>query len=66
MLDQLHINSPIEVNARLTDITGRVVAEQKNAKVMETASLAEGLYLLTLTDKEGKLIKVEKINKNAR
>jgi hypothetical protein len=66
MVDQLHINSPIEVNARLTDITGRVVAEQKNAKVMETASLAEGLYLLTLTDKEGKLIKVEKINKNVR
>ncbi|MES2480348.1 MAG: T9SS type A sorting domain-containing protein [Bacteroidota bacterium] len=63
MVDQLHIISSVEVNARLTDITGRVVAEQRNAKVIETATLAEGMYLLTLTDKEGKLIRIEKVNK---
>lgn len=63
VVNELHINSPIVVNAKLTDVTGRVVLQQQNATKLETSTLAEGMYLLTLTDKEGNLIKVSKINK---
>jgi|GEM_PF-3509364 len=63
VVNELNINSPIEVNAKLSDVTGRVVLEQAKATKLETSALSEGMYLLTLTDKEGKLIKVVKINK---
>ena len=61
--EQLYINSPIAVTAKLTDITGRVVKTQEQATVLNLTDLAEGMYLLSIMDKDGKLIRVEKINK---
>lgn len=61
----LHISSPIIVSASLMDITGRVL--QMHAAATEltfnTSELSSGMYLLSLSDKNGKLLRVEKINK---
>lgn len=63
VINELHINSPVQVNAKLSDVTGRIVLEQTNATKLETSTLADGMYLLTLTDTDGNLIKVAKITK---
>lgn len=61
--DVLYIKSPVAVDIRLSDLTGRIVLSREDAKSVSLADLAGGTYLLTLTDKEGNLVKVEKINK---
>ncbi|MFA6151802.1 MAG: T9SS type A sorting domain-containing protein [Chitinophagaceae bacterium] len=61
--DKLHIESPVLLNASLTDLSGRVIVSQTDVKDIDVAALANGMYLLNLTDSEGKLIHVEKINK---
>ncbi len=61
--DILHIQSPISLNARLTDMSGRTILNKINVSDLDITTLANGLYLLNLSDKEGKLILVEKINK---
>jgi hypothetical protein len=61
----LHISSPIMINASLLDLTGRVLQMQTSATEFSfnTSELAPGMYLLSLSDKKGKLLRVEKINK---
>lgn len=61
--DKLFIESPIVLNAQISDLTGRIIQYQKNVKSIATGELVAGMYLLSLTDQENKLIKVEKINK---
>lgn len=61
--DKLFIKSPVAVNATLSDLSGRIIINEVDAKMISIGQLAEGMYLLNLTDKDGKLIKVEKINK---
>jgi hypothetical protein len=60
--DRLIIESPILLNARMTDLAGRVVLKHDDAQILNTSALANGLYILSLSDKDEKLIRVEKIN----
>ena len=61
--DVLNIVSAEKVNAVLTGIDGRVVMEQQNAKKLNMSALAEGVYILKLTNAEGELLKAEKVVK---
>lgn len=61
--DLVYINSPVAVNVSLSGIEGKVIRSVKEAKQLSLAGLAEGIYLLHITDKEGNLVKVEKIVK---
>ena len=61
--DRIAIESPVAVHAKLTDMIGRTLYEENNAREIPLGQFAEGMYLLTLTDKDGNLIKVEKISK---
>ncbi|MDI9318842.1 MAG: T9SS type A sorting domain-containing protein [Phycisphaerales bacterium] len=61
--DVLHIESPIALMIRLTDLVGRTLLEHANTNSIDMSNLAEGVYLLNMIDKEGNLIKVEKIMK---
>lgn len=61
--DRIAIESPVAVHAKLTDMIGRTLFEENNAKEIPLGQFADGMYLLTLTDKEGNLIKIEKISK---
>ena len=61
--DRIAIESPIAIHAKLTDMIGRTLYEENNAKEVPLGQFADGMYLLTLADKDGNLIKVEKISK---
>jgi len=63
--DVLYINSPLNVNISLNSIEGRRLVNVTNVKTtaIKTGNLTPGIYILRITDKEGRLIKVEKIRK---
>jgi len=57
----VHIQSPASVNISLCDVTGRVIYTQKNTSIAGIEHLANGLYILTITNNEGGLLRREKI-----
>jgi len=60
---RIYISSPVAVNATLSDIEGRVHREMENVNQMDIKNLAQGMYLLRISDKAGRLIKAERIIK---
>lgn len=61
--DMVYIQSPVEVNIILTDITGKVIREAQGIHSLSLKELTESLYLLQIRDTKGSLIKMEKILK---
>jgi hypothetical protein len=61
---KIFIESPIEVNIRVTDATGRLLIEQKRAKEADLSMYADGMYVISLFDESGQLIGVEKVSKH--
>lgn len=61
--DYLNIESPITLQLSLSDISGRVVLKAQNTNQLNLEKLQAGMYLLSITDIDGKLIKVEKVTK---
>ncbi len=61
--DMIYISSPVAVTATLAGIDGRIIANIENARHISLTELADGVYVLKITDLEGKLIKVQKIVK---
>jgi len=61
--DVLYIASPVTVNVTMTGIEGREVLRANHARAIDISSLAKGMYLLTVRDTEGRLIKVEQVVK---
>ena len=59
----LNIESPISLQISLSDLSGRIIAAPYTASSIDMSGLAAGMYLLSLKDQEGNLIRVEKINK---
>ncbi len=57
----IFIQSPVAVNLVVTDITGKVLLTAKQAKQLNLEHLSAGVYLLHITDKEGRTLKTEKI-----
>jgi hypothetical protein len=60
----INIDAPIRVNASLRDVTGRIVLKADDAKQIDLSHLADGAYLLQITDQHGSLIKTEKLIKS--
>ncbi len=62
--DIVHIYSPVKVNVALTDMAGKLIREvEADSRSLSLEGLAEGVYLLRIADKDGLLIKTEKIIK---
>jgi len=59
----LYVSSPARVNLTLTSVQGTTVLYSRGSKNMDLSKVAEGIYLLRITDMDGRLIKVEKIVK---
>lgn len=59
----LHIDAPVNVTAVMTDMQGRVVHEQKNAAKININDLSEGMYIIKVTDTDGRVLRIEKILK---
>jgi hypothetical protein len=64
--DELRIDAPFAVNVVVTDITGRAVLKATHTNNLQMGNLAEGVYTLMITDKDGLFIRAEKIVKHNR
>lgn len=61
--DVLYIKSPVAVGVTLTAIDGRIIREVAECRTIAIRDLAKGIYLLKIKDREGYVIKTEKIVK---
>lgn len=59
----INIVAPIEVNLMIKDIQGKQILELKNAKQVDMGVYADGMYIFTITDKEGMVVKMDKVVK---
>lgn len=59
----VNIDAPVEVNLYVKDIQGKQILELKNAKQVDMAAYADGIYIFTITDKEGMVLKMDKVVK---
>lgn len=59
----LYVKAAMQVNLSLRDVTGKVVMSREGADQLDLEYLADGMYLLYITDRSGQLIRAEKITK---
>jgi hypothetical protein len=59
----VNIDAPIEVDVQIKDIQGRKIFELKNAKQIDMSVYADGMYIFTVTNKDGAIIKMDKVVK---
>jgi hypothetical protein len=59
----LHIAAPVQVKLALRDVTGKVVAEAEAVKEMDITKVASGMYLLYISDMDGKTLRIDKVTK---
>ncbi|WP_344823479.1 T9SS type A sorting domain-containing protein [Rurimicrobium arvi] len=61
--DMVYVEAGGAAVLSLTDLTGRLVMPAVTADKLDVSGLSDGLYLLHVADKEGRLLQVQKINK---
>jgi hypothetical protein len=59
----IHISSPVPVHIALTGADGRTVLSAEDARQVSVKHLPGGVYFLRVSDREGRLIKTEKVVK---
>lgn len=64
--DKVFVKAPVSVTLSLTSISGRIIQPRTAGKSMTIGELAAGMYLLRITDKDGRLLKVEKLIKTIK
>lgn len=57
------VNFSEQVNARVTNITGQVIADEKQVSLLDISNLPSGLYFVSIIDEEGKTIQNSKVIK---
>jgi large repetitive protein len=57
------IESPVNVAIIVTDMTGRVLLQKNHVKEIDLSDFADGMYFFRISDDNGALLKLEKINK---
>jgi hypothetical protein len=58
----LHIEAGQKmVNVRISSMEGRAVIDAKNARDIDTNELAEGVYIVRISDQAGYLLKIDKL-----
>lgn len=61
--DNVYIYSPIAIDILLTGLDGRLLLSRNDAQSFSVRELPSGLYLLRIQDKDGRLLRLEKIIK---
>lgn len=61
--DEVFVQAPMSINLSLSTISGKVIKQQPSSSSLSLRKLAPGIYLLRISDKDGNLIKVEKLIK---
>lgn len=57
------LEADVPVDVRVTDVAGRLIRTQKDAKEIDLEPYADGVYLFTIFDREGRVLGIEKIDK---
>ena len=61
--DVLKIDAPLKVNVLLQNMTGQVLIEKYDVKQIELGHLAEGVYMVSVLDENGQVLKIERVIK---
>ncbi len=61
--DVVYIDAPFTVNASINSVDGKEIFSQPNAKSLNISGLANGIYMIRVSDADGNLISVEKLVK---
>lgn len=64
--DMVYIQSPVKVNIMLTDMQARTIREAEGIHGLSLKDLSDGIYLLQISDRNGTLIKMEKVVKQGQ
>jgi hypothetical protein len=60
----VYIDAPVSVNVAVRDLTGKVILAQDNVKEINLEGIADGVYMIFVSDKQGRLLKTEKLFKS--
>ncbi|MDR3679860.1 MAG: T9SS type A sorting domain-containing protein, partial [Flavipsychrobacter sp.] len=61
--DIVYIDAPFEVNVSVNSLDGKELFSKANAKSINIAELANGIYMVRISDAAGNLVSVEKLVK---
>lgn len=59
----LNIEAPAVVNVTIRDLTGREVMKVSDARQIDMSILSDGAYMLMISDKNGNMVKTDKVMK---
>lgn len=57
----LNISAPVSIHIMIYSLDGRLLLQQRDAERIDISRLAKGMYQVRINDKEGNLLKVEKL-----
>jgi len=60
----IYIDAPVAVNIAVRDITGRTLLVKENVKQLDLGDLADGVYMIFVSESNGRLLKTEKLFKS--
>lgn len=63
--DKINITSPIPVNVIVNDALGKMVLTMDNATEVDMSKFADAVYMFTITDKEGNILRRDRIIKKS-
>ncbi len=61
--NMIYIQAPSPVNVQLKSVEGKLVLQQQSVTSVDISGIASGMYLLSITDKDGQVIHTEKLIK---
>lgn len=61
--DVVFINAPLKTDLVLTDISGKIILQKREAKQISLEGLSPGIYFLRILDKNNHFLKAEKLVK---
>lgn len=62
---RVYIDAPVPVQVSLSNVEGKILLREKNVRSIDLGRLADGLYLLHITDKDGLPITTRKLIKTS-
>jgi hypothetical protein len=61
--DIVHIDAPVALNVVVRDLQSKTVVQAENTNQLDLSGIATGVYILSVYDKDGQLLKIEKLVK---
>lgn len=64
--DIIYIAAPIQVNLIVRDLQGKEITKKQNATSIDMKAFADGVYIFTITNSEGQILKMDRVMKSTR